>query len=132
MDEQLLTMNEREQQKVEEAQKQEDNMAHKRIYAEAMAKWKEKRQMFCDTGLPMAHAGNKPLLYQIKAGNYSSPSNTPSDQEENTHNMQQERCRQYGVLINSIPGEEIDIGDMDSGEESEAWSAHDKSDDLNT
>ena len=76
MDEQLLTMNEREQQKVEEAQKWEDNMAHKRIYAEAMAKWKEKHQMFRDAGLPMACAGNKPLLYQIKVGNYSLPSNT--------------------------------------------------------
>jgi hypothetical protein len=37
MDEQLLTMNEREQGKVEEAQKRADNVAHKKIYDEAMA-----------------------------------------------------------------------------------------------
>ena len=88
--------------------------------------------MFRDAGLPMACAGSKPLLYQIKAGNYSSLSNTPSDQEENTLNIQRERRKQHGVSINSIPGEEVDIDDTDSGEASEAWSAHDKSDDLNT
>ena len=96
MDEQLLTMNEREQQKMEEAQKQADNMAYKKVYAKAMAEWRERHQMFCDAGLPMAHAGNKPLLYQIKAGNYSSLSNMPSDQEENTLNIQRERHKQHG------------------------------------
>jgi len=132
MDEQLLTMNEREQEKAEEAQKQVDNMAYKKVYAEAMAKWKERRQMFHDAGLPMARAGDKPLLYQIKAGNYSSLSNTPSNQEENALTIQRERRRRPHVSINLIPGEEVDLGDMDSGEASEAWSAHDKSDDLST
>ncbi len=108
MDEQLLTMNEREQEKAE-AQKQADNMAYKKIYVEAMAKWKERHQMFCDAGLPMAHAGNKPLLYQIKAGNYSSLSNTPSDQEENALTIQRERCRWPHVSIDLIPGEEVDL-----------------------
>ena len=132
MDEQLLTMNEREQEKAEEAQKQVDNMAYKKVYAEAMAKWKERRQMFHDAGLPMARAGDKPLLYQIKAGNYSSLSNTPSNQEENALTIQRERRRQPHVSINWIPGEEVDLGDTDSGEASEAWSAHDKSDYLST
>ena len=97
-----------------------------------MVKWKERCQIFCDTGLPMTHAGDKPLLYQIKAGNYSPLSNTPSNQEENALTIQLERCRQPHVTIDSIPGEEVNMGDTDSGEASEAWSAHDKSDDLST
>src|SRR6267154_2388619 len=132
MNEQLLTMNEREQQTVEEAQKRADNMAHKKVYAEAMAKWKERRQAFRDAGLPMARAGNKPLLYQIKAGNYSAPSNILSDLEENALNIQGRRRRQHNVAMNSIPGEEVDIDNTDSGEASDAWSAHDESDDLST
>jgi len=132
MDEQLLTMNEREQEKAEEARKRADNTVHKRIYAEAMAKWRERRQMLRDAGVPMARAGDKPLLYQIKAGNYSSLSNTPPNQEENTLNLRNGRHRQPRASIDSITGEEVDIGDTDSGDVSEAWSAHDKSNYLST
>jgi hypothetical protein len=63
MDEQLL-MNEREQERAEEAQKQADNAVHKKIYADAMAKWKERCQMFCAAGFPISCAGDKLLLYQ--------------------------------------------------------------------
>jgi len=128
MDEQLLTMNKREQLKAEGAQKRADNMAYKKIYAEAITTWKERRQMFHDAGLPMARAGKKPLLYQIKAGNYSSLSNMLSDQEKNAPRIQKGRRRQPRISIDSIPGEEVDLGDTDSGDVSEAWSAHDESD----
>src|SRR5258708_31027358 len=128
MDEQLLIVNEREQERAEEAQKRADNAVHKRIYADAMVKWNERRQMFCAAGFPMSRAGDKPLLYQIKAGNYSSQSNIPSDQEENSLKIPRGRIRRPHVLIDSIPGKEIDIGDIDSVEASEAWSAHNESD----
>jgi len=71
MNEQLLILNKREQEKVEEAQKRADNAAYKKIYAEAMAKWNERRQEFRLAGFPMTHAGKKPLLHEIKAGKYS-------------------------------------------------------------
>ena len=80
----------------------------------------------------MAHAGDKLLLYQIKAGNYRPPSNTPSNQEENSLYIPRGRGRCPRVLINLIPGEEFDIGDIESVEASEAWSAHDESDHLST
>jgi len=62
MDEHLLILNEREQQKADEAQKQTDNAAYKKIHAEAVVKWNEKCQMFCLAGLPMTCAGKKPLF----------------------------------------------------------------------
>ena len=130
MDEQLLIMNEREQERAQEAQKRADNAANKKIYADAMAKWQERRQAFRDAGFPMSHAGDKPLLYQIKAGNYSLPTNIPANQEENSLRTPRERVRHNRVSIDSIAGEEIDIGDIDSVEESEEWSAHDESDSL--
>ena len=132
MDEQLLIMNEREQERAEAAQKRADNVAYKRIYAEAMAKWKERRQEFRLAGLPMTHAGEKPLLYQIKAGNYSPMSDTPPDQGESASNIQRRSRRHPSVSIDSVPGEEFDIGDIDSVEESEAWSAHYESAYLST
>ena len=73
MDEQVLIMNEREQERAEEAQKQADNVVHKRIYADVVVEWRERCQMFHAAGFSMACAGDKPLLYQIKAGNYSPP-----------------------------------------------------------
>ena len=91
-------------------------MAHKRIYADAMVEWRKRRQMFRAAGLPMARAGDKPLLYQIKAGNCRPPSNTPSDQEENSPNIPRGRGRRPRVSIDSIPGEEFDIGDIESVE----------------
>ena len=107
-------------------------MVHKKIYANAMVEWRERRQMFRAAGFPMACAGDKPLLYQIKAGNYSPPLNTPSNQEENSLNIPRGRGRCPHVSIDSIPGEEFDIGDIGSVEASEAWSAHDESDHLST
>ena len=92
-----------------EAQKQADNVAHKKIYAGAMVEWRERYQMFHAAGFTMACAGDKPLLYQIKAGNYSPPLNTLSDQEENSPNIPRGRGRCPHVSIDSIPGEEFDI-----------------------
>ena len=88
--------------------------------------------MLRDAGVPLARAGDKPLLYQIKAGNYGSLSNTPPNQEENTLNLQNGRRRRPRASIDSIAGEEVDIGDTDSGDVSEAWSAHDESNYLST
>ena len=132
MDEQVLIMNEREQERAEEAQKRADNVAHKKIYADAMVEWRKRRQEFRAAGFPMARAGDKPLLYQIKAGNYSPPSNTPADLEENSPNIPRGRGRCPRVSIDSIPGEEFDIGDIESVEASDTWSAHDESDHLST
>jgi len=132
MNEQLLILNEREQEKVEEAQKRADNAAYKKIYAEAMAKWNERHQEFRLAGFPMTRAGKKPLLHEIKAGKYSMPSNTPPDLEENALNIQRGEHRHPNVSIDSIAAEELDLGDTDSVEESEAWSAHDESTYLST
>ena len=107
-------------------------MVHKKIYANAMVEWRERCQMFCAAGFPMAHASDKPLLYQIKAGNYSPPLNTPSDQEENSPNIPRGRGRHPCVSIDLILGEEFDIGDIESVEASDTWSAHDESDHLST
>ena len=128
MDEQLRIITEREQEKEEEAQKRADNVAHKKIYADAMEKWTEKRKRFRDAGLPMSHAGVKPLLYQIKAGNYSAQSDIPADLDKNSLKIPRRKNRHPREEIDSILGEEIDIGDIDSVEASEAWSAHDESD----
>ena len=127
MDEQLLIMNEREQERAVEAQKRADNAAHRKVYADAMAKWTERRQMFCAAGFPMSHAGDKPLLYQIKAGNYNPQSNIPPDQEENSLEVLRRRTKCLHISIDSVPGKEFDTGDTDSVEASEAWSAHDES-----
>jgi len=97
-----------------------------------MVKWNEKCQEFCLAGFPMTHASKKPLLHQIKAGNYSMPSNTPPNGEENVLNIQRGEHRHPQVSIDLIAGEELDLGDTDSMEESEAWSAHDKSTYLST
>ena len=43
MNEQLLTMNEQEQEKAEEAQKQADNMAYKKIYS-MLKQWQSGRK----------------------------------------------------------------------------------------
>ena len=106
MDEQLLIANEKEQERAEEAQKQAD-------YANAMAKWRERCQMICDAGFPMSCAGDKPLLYQIKARNYSSQSNIPPNLDENSLKIPRERIRCPHGVIDLTLGKEIDIGNID-------------------
>ena len=93
-----------------------------------MEKWMEKHKRFCDAGLPMSCAGVKLLLYQIKAGNYSAQSDIPTDLDKNSLKIPRKKTRHPHEEIDSILGEEIDIGDIGSVEASEAWSAHDESD----
>ena len=111
MDEHLLITNKREQERAEEAQKRADNVAHKKIYADTVAKWKEKGQAFCDAGFPMSCAGDKLLLYQITAGNYSLPTDILANQKENSLKTSRERVRHNCVSIDLIAGEEIDLED---------------------
>ena len=75
----------------------------------------------------MSCAGDNPLLYQKKAGNYNPQSNIPPDQEENSLEVLRRRTKCLHISIDSVPGKEFDTGDTDSVEASEAWSAHDES-----
>jgi len=62
----------------------------------------------------------------------SSLSKTPSGQEGNAPNIQRRRHGHPRISIDPIPGEEVDMGNMDFVKVSEAWSAHDKSAHLST
>ena len=74
-----------------------------------MVKWKEGHQMFHAVGFPMPQAAFVPNT----GWSYILP-----NQEENSLKIPRWRIRCTHVSIDSIPGKEIDIGDIDSVEPS--------------
>ena len=98
-------MKEREQERAEEAQKQADNVAHNRF-------------MLKDIKCSMLQAFQcpKPLLHQIQGGNLQS--NILPNQEDKLLKIPRGKIRCTHASIDSIPGKEIDIGDIDSVEPS--------------
>jgi len=128
MDEQASIDREKEQTKAKKSTAQAELAARKELWTRAKVEWEERRQALVAAGRFKGEAGNPPLLRDIQLNNSTIPSAPLSSAAQTVQNSQKGKGRQRRLSIDSLIGEEIDLGDLESDEGSEAWSVHDESD----
>jgi len=90
--------------------------------------WEETHQALVAAGRFKGEAGGPPLLHDIQLNNSTIPSAPLSSAAQIVQNSQKGKGRQHRPSIDSLISKEIDLGDLESDEGSEAWSVHDESD----
>ena len=76
----------------------------------------------------MARVGPLPLLMNVVLDHSTGQSDMGSNSAANKQNIQKHEGRQYCISIDPMLAKYLDIDDIGSDEESDPWSAHDKSD----
>ena len=111
--------------KADAEKRKADRAVRKAIWAVQKEEHDKKKTMFATQGLPMSRAGPPPLLRDILL-----PGETRGSAEGSTtaKNIQKGKGRRRRDSIDSLPGEDFDLDELLSDEESGIWSAHDESD----
>ena len=128
MDRHALLEAEGMRKKAEKVKKAADLVARKAIWEIQKAEHERRKLEFAAQGLAMAKAGPPPLLRDVVLAEKPSESAAPSSGADITQNPPKGKGRQRRFSIDSLIGEAIDYNDMESGEESGFWSAHDEND----
>jgi hypothetical protein len=128
MDEQALMDSKREQIKMKKETTQAELAAWKELWARARMEWEERHQALVAAGRLKGEAGKPPLLHDTCLDNSTTTSTTISNSAEIMQDSQKGKDKQHSLSIDLLMGEEIILGESESDEDSEAWSAHDKSD----
>jgi hypothetical protein len=128
MDEQALMDGEKEQTKMKKATAQAELATRKVLWARARVEWEKRRQALVAAGRSKGEAGKSPLLCDIHLDNSPATSTALVSSAEIVQDSRKGKGRQHSPSIDSLMGEEIDLGESESEEDSEAWSVHDESD----
>jgi hypothetical protein len=98
------------------------------LWARAKMKWEEKCQVLIASGILKEAVDGPPPLCDIHPDDSIATLTALSNSTEIVHDSQKGKDRQHSPSIDSLMGEEIDLGASESDEDSEAWSAHNESD----
>jgi hypothetical protein len=128
MDEGALMDSEKGQTKTKKARAQAELATQKVLWARAKMKWEEKRQMLVASGILKEAVDGPPPLRNIHPDDSIATLTALSNSTEIVHDSRKGKDRQHSLSIDSLMGEEIDLGESESDEDSEAWSAHNESD----
>jgi hypothetical protein len=91
-------------------------------------KWEKKHHMLVSSGILKKAVDIPPLLCAIHLDDSIATLAALSNSTEIVQDSRKGKYRQLSSLFDSLMGEGIDLGESESDEDSEAWSAHDESD----